>query len=207
MLCTYAFKTSSTESILCRGLYFSYIQRKETKSVLLSFLSIFFSLFFFQTPWIWEQPLKVFPISASQDTSGAWAWVHCSVEQGISCCKWRPKSILQAELLTTHMPKNPSVHKRDKEMERRGERKLRLKEENWDTQVCWFNSWPFSQPTTKSPCLYDKMLFVIVLQNDPNDHYKNNNNNNKIYMTFFWYATSFNKGLAKFSQLKLSGYG
>lgn len=54
-----------------------------------------------------------FPISASEDTLGSWTWVHCSVEQGMSCCKWRPKSILQAELLTTHIPKNLTVHKRE----------------------------------------------------------------------------------------------
>lgn len=54
-----------------------------------------------------------FPISASKDTLGSWTWVHCSVEQGMSCCKWRPKSILQAELLTTHIPKNLTVHKRE----------------------------------------------------------------------------------------------
>lgn len=54
-----------------------------------------------------------FPISASKDTLGSWTWVHCSVEQGMFCCKWRPKSILQAELLTTHIPKNLTVHKRE----------------------------------------------------------------------------------------------
>lgn len=41
--------------LLCRGQCFRYMQRKETKSVLLSFLSIFLPLFFSRTPCIWKQ--------------------------------------------------------------------------------------------------------------------------------------------------------
>lgn len=48
------------------------------------------------------------PYSASE----TWSRGYCSVEHSISCGKWRPKSILQAELLTTYRIKNPWIYHR-----------------------------------------------------------------------------------------------
>lgn len=87
--------------------------------------------------WGWGASLS---ISASEDTSETWAWVHCSVEQGISRCKWRPKkSILQTELLTRRRPREspgPRERGRDgdewrEEMEVKGEKGFRRCEDGW----------------------------------------------------------------------------
>lgn len=128
--CSCTEKTFSTESITSssRAVFLVHAKERNLKSLPVSHLSIFFPLHLKAA----IEGKKAFPISASEDTSETWAWVHCSVEQGISCCRWGLKSILQAELLTTHRPKNPRVHKSEEGMERReemsGERKWRLKE-------------------------------------------------------------------------------
>lgn len=77
-------------------------QRKEIKSLPVSHLSIFF----FFPAWESIHLRQKKPYSASE----TWARGYCSMEQGISCGKWRPKSILQPELLTTYRIKNPGIY-------------------------------------------------------------------------------------------------
>lgn len=95
--CTWTVKTSTERMTSSSRAGFLVHAKKNIKSLPVSHSSTVFPLHLKAT----IEGKETFSISAS-DTSETWAWVHCSVEQGISCHKWRPKSILQAELLTTH---------------------------------------------------------------------------------------------------------
>lgn len=93
-------------------------RQKEIKSLPVSHLSIFS----FFPAWKSFHLKQKKPYTASE----TWARGYCSVEHGISCGKWRPKSILQAELLTTYRIKNPWIYQRHAG-----------KEESWAERKWW----------------------------------------------------------------------